>query len=90
MILSHLPLLRRQWNGRGWLHKTISGRDGYAAFYKKNFNLIALDPVGAAVEKWEIRGAFITDATFGDYDMASGEVMNIDLTIRMDECILRY
>ena len=71
-------------------HETISGRDGYAAFYKKNFNLIALDPVGAAVEKWEIRGAFITDATFGDYDMASGEVMNIDLTIRMDECILRY
>ena len=71
-------------------HETISGRDGYAAFYKKNFNLIALDPVGAAVEKWEIRGAFITDATFGDYDMTSGEVMNIDLTIRMDECILRY
>ena len=71
-------------------HETISGRDGYAAFYKKNFNLIALDPVGAAVERWEIRGAFITDATFGDYDMASSEVLPIDLTIRMDECILRY
>ena len=71
-------------------HETISGRDGYAAFYKKNFNLISLDPVGAAVEKWEIRGAFITDATFGDYDMASGEPLPIDITVRMDECILRY
>ena len=71
-------------------HETISGRDGYAAFYKKNFNLISLDPVGAAVEKWEIRGAFCQEATFGEYDMASSEVMNIDITIRMDECILRY
>ena len=70
--------------------ETISGRDGYAAFYKKNFNLISLDPVGAAVEKWEIRGAFCQEATFGDYDMASSEVMTIDITIRMDECILRY
>ena len=52
--------------------------------------MIALDPVGAAVEKWEIRGAFITDATFGDYDMGSSEVMPIDITVRMDECILRY
>ena len=71
-------------------HETISGRDGYAAFYKKNFNLISLDPVGAAVEKWEIRGAFCQEATFGEYDMASSEVMTIDITIRMDECILRY
>ena len=71
-------------------HETISGRDGYAAFYKKNFQLISLDPVGAPVELWEIRGAFVTDASFGDLDMASGEVQTIDLTIRMDECILRY
>ena len=70
-------------------HETISGRDGYAAFYKKNFNLISLDPVGAAVEKWEIRGAFCQEATFGEYDMASSEVMNIDITSRMDDCKLR-
>jgi hypothetical protein len=71
-------------------HETISGRDGYAAFYKKNFSLISLDPVGAAVEKWEIRGAFLTDVTMGDYDMASSEPLPIDITVRMDECILRY
>ena len=71
-------------------HETISGRDGYAAFYKKNFSLLALDPVGAAVEKWDIRGAWCTEVTFGDYDMASGEAMTIDITVRPDECILSY
>jgi len=71
-------------------HETISGRDGYAAFYKKNFSLMALDPVGAAVEKWEIRGAFCSSVTFGTYDMASDEALTVDITVRPDECILSY
>jgi len=71
-------------------HETISGRDGYAAFYKKNFQLVGLDPVGAPVELWEVRGAFITAATFGDYDYASAEPMQVEITVRPDECILRY
>ena len=71
-------------------HETISGRDGYAAFYKKNFSLIALDPVGAAVEKWEIRGAWCTSVTFDQYDMGSAEPLTVSITVRPDECILSY
>jgi len=71
-------------------HETISGRDGYAAFYKKDFQLMLMDPVGVAVEEWDIRGAFITDATFGDMDYSSAEPVEISLTVQPDECILRY
>lgn len=71
-------------------HEFISGRAGYAAFYKKDFSLQSLDPVGAAVEKWSIQGAWITEATFGDLDHASAEPQQIDVTLRFDKAILNY
>lgn len=71
-------------------HETISGRDGYAAFYKKNISLKALDPVGATVEEWDLRGCWCTEVNFGAYDMSQGEPMNVDITIRPDDCILRF
>ena len=71
-------------------HETISGRDGYAAFYKKDFSLHLIDPVGVTVEQWDIKGAFITDADFGGLDYTSGEPIEISITVRPDECILRY
>jgi len=71
-------------------HETISGRDGYAAFYKKDIELIALDPVGAEIEKWELRGCFCQEVSFGEYDMASGEAMMVNITVRPDDCILKF
>jgi len=71
-------------------YETLSGRAGYAAFYKKNFSIKSLDPVGAAVEEWSIEGAWITDGNFGDLDMTSAEAQQIDITIRMDRCVLLY
>lgn len=71
-------------------YENLSGRSGYAAFYKKDFSLLALDPVGAEVEEWAIEGAWITEGSFGDLDMASAEASQVDITIRMDRCILRY
>ena len=49
-----------------------------------------MDPVGVTVEQWDIKGAYITDADFGGLDYASGEPVEISLTVRPDECILRY
>ena len=71
-------------------HETISGRDGYAAFYKQDFDLVLTDPVGVEIEKWDIQGAWITDADFGGLDYASAEPVEISITLRPDACILRY
>jgi hypothetical protein len=71
-------------------HEFISGRAGYAAFYKKDFNLKSLDPVGAVVEDWEIQGSWVQGATFGDLSHDAAEPTEIEITIRMDNCILKF
>ena len=72
-------------------YESVSGRAGYADFYKRNCQLKMLDPVGTVVELWDIKGAFITTANFGDlsYDDDS-TVQEISLTLRYDNCVLQY
>jgi hypothetical protein len=71
-------------------HETVSGRSGYADFYKRDIQLKMLDPVGTVIELWDIKGAFITTANFGTLDYTSDEVMAIELTLRFDNCVLQY
>jgi hypothetical protein len=70
--------------------ESVSGRAGYADFYKRDIQLKMLDPVGTVVELWDIRGAFITEATFGDLDYGSEDPADISLTLQMDNCVLQY
>ncbi len=55
-------------------HESVTGRDGYSDFYKKNVTFNLLDPVGAVVEEWELKGAMIQSANFGDMDFSSSDV----------------
>jgi len=71
-------------------YETLTGRAGYPDFYKKDLNLELIDPVGASKENWQIKGAFITEATFGDLDYASADPVTVDVTIQPDSCILEY
>ena len=52
-------------------HETITGRAGYSDMYKRNFNIVILGPVGDVVGEWLVKGAFIKNAKFGDYDWTS-------------------
>ena len=71
-------------------YESVSGRAGYADFYKRDVQLKMLDPVGTVVELWDIKGAFLTAATFGTLDYGTSEPTQIDLTIRFDNCVLQY
>jgi len=71
-------------------HETVSGRAGYADFYKRDCQLKLLDPVGTVVELWDIKGAFLTAANFGDLNYDGEEMADISLTIRFDNCVLQY
>ena len=71
-------------------HETITGRDGYSAFYKKDVNFKMLGPVGDVVELWVIKGAFITSANFGQMDWSGSDIMMIELTLAYDYAILEY
>ena len=48
-------------------HESVTGRDGYSDFYKKDLTFNIIGPVGDIVSEWVIKGAMITEATFGDY-----------------------
>ena len=73
------------------LHKeSVTGRDGYSDFYKKDVTFNMLGPVGDKVEEGTLKGAFITDANFNDLDYASSDAVDIALTLRYDYAILQF
>ena len=71
-------------------HESLTGRDGYAAFYKKDITFYILGPVGDKVEQWTLKGAFITSANFGDLDWSSNDPVAIELTLSYDYAILEF
>jgi hypothetical protein len=71
-------------------HESLTGRDGYADFYKKDINLYMLGPVGDKIEQWTLKGAFISQANFGDLDFSSNDPATITLTLTYDYAILEY
>ena len=71
-------------------HESLTGRDGYAAFYKKDITFFLLGPVGDKIEQWTLKGAFISSANFGELDWASNDPVSIELTLTYDYAILEY
>jgi hypothetical protein len=71
-------------------HESITGRDGYSDFYKKDATINILGPVGDIVSEWILKGAFIKNATFGSYDWATADPVEITVELAMDYVILNY
>jgi len=71
-------------------HESVTGRDGYSDFYKKDITFNVLGPVGDKVEEWTLKGAFITAANFSDMDYSATTVSDISLTLRFDYAILQF
>lgn len=71
--------------------ESVSGRAGYPDFYKRDVQLKMLDPVGTVIQLWDIKGAFVTTAGFGDLSYEGGSDMaEISLTLRFDNCVMQY
>ena len=71
-------------------HESVTGRDGYSDFYKKDLTVNVLGPVGDVVSEWVIKGALITEATFGDYNYDSEGAVEISMTVQPDYCVLNF
>jgi hypothetical protein len=72
-------------------HESVTGRDGYSDFYKKDITFNVIGPVGDIVSEWIIKGAVITEVNFGDYNWDDdGTPVNIQVTVQPDYCILNY
>jgi hypothetical protein len=70
--------------------ESVSGRAGYADFYKRDIQVKMLDPVGTVVQLWDIKGAFITEANFNELTYEGSDQTEIALTLRFDNAVLQY
>lgn len=71
-------------------YESVSGRAGYADFYKRDIQLKMLDPIGTVVELWDIKGAFLTSVNFNTLGYETDDVMKIAATIKFDNCVLQF
>jgi len=71
-------------------HESLTGRNGYADFYKKSVDIYMLGPVGDKVEQWTLYGAFPTQVNFGDLDASSNEVATVTMTLTYDYAVLEF
>ena len=72
-------------------HESVTGRDGYSDFYKKDLTFNVLGPVGDVVSEWIVKGALIENANFGDYNWDTVDAaVNLTMTVQPDYCILNF
>jgi len=72
-------------------HESVTGRDGYSDFYKKDLTVNVLGPVGDIVSEWILKGAFIKDTSFKGFDWdTSDQAQTIDLTLSIDYAVLNF
>jgi len=72
-------------------HESVTGRDGYSDFYKKDLFINIIGPPGDIVSEWIVKGAFIKEANFGEYSWDTvDQAVNISMTVGMDYCVLNY
>jgi hypothetical protein len=73
-------------------HESVTGRNGYADFYKKDVTINVLGPVGDKVEEWQLKGAFPSSVDFNGsgLDWGSQEALLINVTLSYDYAILQF
>jgi hypothetical protein len=73
-------------------HESVTGRNGYADFYKKDITINVLGPVGDKVEEWQLKGAFPASVNFNGtaLDWSAQDALTIQMTIAYDYAILQY
>lgn len=71
-------------------HESVTGRDGYSDFYKKDITLNALGPIGDKASEWTLKGAFVSNADFGQFDFSTDGPVLLTVTISYDYAIEQY
>ena len=72
-------------------HESVTGRDGYSDFYKKDLTLSVLGPVGDIVSEWILKECYIANANFGEYNWDTVDTaVNLTLEVVPDYCVLNF
>lgn len=71
-------------------YESVSGRAGYADFYKRDIQIKVLDPVGNVVELWDLKGCLLKSVDFQDLKYDGSDVQTISMEIQPDNCVLQF
>ncbi len=72
-------------------HESVTGRDGYSDFYKKDLTLNVLGPVGDIVSEWVLKGAYIKTATFPEFNWSTENTpVELQMTLGIDYAVLNF
>ncbi len=72
-------------------HESVTGRDGYSDFYKKDLTLNVLGPVGDIVSEWILKGAFIKTANFPEFNWdTENAAVELEMTLGIDYAVLNF
>lgn len=70
--------------------ESVTGRQGYAAGYKRDVEIEMLDPTGVVVQKWILKNTMCTNVDFGDLNYSQDGLSTITMALRFDYAILAY
>lgn len=70
--------------------ESVSGRSGYADFYKRDVQLKLLDPVGTVVELWDGKGVWPMDINYNELSYDNNEACWVTLSLRADNWVLQF
>ena len=70
--------------------ESVTGRQGYAAGYKRDVELEMLDPTGVCVQKWILKNAWISNCNFNTLSYSDDGIADIIATLVIDYAILAY
>lgn len=70
--------------------ESVTGRSGYADFYKRDIQIKMLDPVGTVIQMWDIKGAWVKDANFNEITYEGSDQTEITLSLRYDNAVLMF
>ena len=65
-------------------HESLTGRDGYLDFYKKDVNFFMLGPVGDKIEQWTLKEAFHYKYFIQRFRLEIKRLTEITLTLSYD------
>ena len=72
-------------------HESVTGRDGYSDFYKKDLTINTLGPVGDIVSEWILKGAFIVSSNFGEYNWDTVDTaIQLQIEVAIDYAVLNF
>lgn len=70
--------------------ESSTGRQGYAAGYKRDVVIEMLDPTNVPVQKWLLKNAFLTTINFGNGKYDDDAIAEITVSVRYSYAILVY